>query len=716
MTRLLAFFYLILTFYLNFGFLTLSPISAIDSRVMDTPDAVEKRLEELEELFLTLNTKEEKRAAFHAFEQREAEFQGCGCVEWVTGFPNNFVPPDYKKNKDKNDTAVAAFMEKHDLTDEESKAYLFKDMKDPPSLSRLPCAYHDVGAGIFCSGLGMFTCSECRLVRYCSKKCQKQHWKRHRINCQDRMRAKTWKPRREIERGTPSFLEQKPAGRTVMLWGSTPAIDILKVSDDPITSQSIKTRNLSLAFIASGDLRNVIKTVNALPSDYTGNLSILLNDNNSFVVARNFLMLTWLGIMDNVDEAAEFAVHYWYSVMLQSQHCIHASLTLTRNKIFKEGFVGQNFPLTQTSTISTNFDKDDASHTVSLIRADMLFTTVDIRSANNAWAAVMNGPDRVDYREQLYGSMKPSHRVAMQRWRRFGIVQPLGAPDANFSLTNSSLLIPYSDMGDLFIDDTASPLQGWDLSEVVKAGKEHGTTEEDIMGCLFFYVKDQLLEFSKRLRRFHIAITMYDQDAATLPASLPPHLRRFDRIEVSNVMDEKYLGIDKVLQSWGPLLDRSRDDSALIGSFASWSVDCRRGSASDDSELSSECARKLSEMKPNLFSPLDFVGGPQNATTRHLASLSAVDLAYDNSVAFKKYLKNVGAETAARRAGLRMRVENKVVPPRPGVKIGSKWSALPEILADEDWDTKFSFTRFAPRGYDPIHSERFVEWVVDHGR
>ncbi|EEB91556.1 hypothetical protein MPER_10064, partial [Moniliophthora perniciosa FA553] len=231
--------------------------------------------------------------------------------------------------------------------------------------------------------------------------------------------------------------------------------------------------------------------------------------------------------------------------------------------------------------------------------------------------------------------MKPSHRVAMQRWRRFGILQPLGASNADFNLTNSSLLAPRNDMVDLLVDDTTNPLQGWDLSEVIKVGKEHGTTEEDIMGCLFFYVKDQLLEFSKRLRRFRTAITMYDQDAATLPASLPPHLRRFDRIEASNVMDKKYLGVDKVLRSWGPLLDRYRNGSALIGSFASWTVDCRRGSARDDSELSSDCARKLAEMKPNLFSPLDFVGGPQNATTRHLASLSAVDLVYDNSVAFR---------------------------------------------------------------------------------
>ncbi|EEB91100.1 hypothetical protein MPER_10602, partial [Moniliophthora perniciosa FA553] len=107
---------------------------------MDVPEHLEKQLQELDKLFLTLSTKEEKRAALHAFGTREAEIQGFGSVQWVSESPNNLVPPAYKKNKEKNDAAVAAFM---DVIDEQSTACLYKDMKDAPSLSRLPCAYQN---------------------------------------------------------------------------------------------------------------------------------------------------------------------------------------------------------------------------------------------------------------------------------------------------------------------------------------------------------------------------------------------------------------------------------------------------------------------------------------------------------------------------------------------------------------------------------------------
>ncbi|PBK59037.1 hypothetical protein ARMSODRAFT_899819 [Armillaria solidipes] len=50
-------------------------------------------------------------------------------------------------------------------------------------------------------------------------------------------------------------------------------------------------------------------------------------------------------------------------------------------------------------------------------------------------------------------------------------------------------------------------LIAFSYDEVVKAGKAHGTTDEDLMGGLFFYVKVQLVEFSQRLRRFKIGGT-----------------------------------------------------------------------------------------------------------------------------------------------------------------------------------------------------------------
>ena len=72
------------------------------------------------------------------------------------------------------------------------------------------------------------------------------------------------------------------------------------------------------ACIAAGDLRNVIRTVNELPDDYSGQLTLLINDIQPTIVARNLLLLCILGTTQHhVDAAAEFALHFWYSAFLR---------------------------------------------------------------------------------------------------------------------------------------------------------------------------------------------------------------------------------------------------------------------------------------------------------------------------------------------------------------------------------------------------------------
>lgn len=49
-----------------------------------------------------------------------------------------------------------------------------------------------------------------------------------------------------------------------------------------------------MCFAASGDLRNVIITVNALPADGSRRLTVLVNDRNPRVAVRNFVLLLLL--------------------------------------------------------------------------------------------------------------------------------------------------------------------------------------------------------------------------------------------------------------------------------------------------------------------------------------------------------------------------------------------------------------------------------------
>ena len=117
------------------------------------------------------------------------------------------------------------------------------------------------------------------------------------------------------------------------------------------------------------------------------------------------------------------------------------------------------------------------------------------------------------------------------------------------------------------------------LDEVVKAGKAKGAQPEDIYGCLYFFLSEQLREFHLRLRRFPVSLNVYPLDAASaLPQGIRdgvfttqgvPATIRFDRIKVSNILDANYVGIYGVLTSWGPLL-ADGGFAAVVGHSMNW--------------------------------------------------------------------------------------------------------------------------------------------------
>lgn len=78
----------------------------------------------------------------------------------------------------------------------------------------------------------------------------------------------------------------------------------------------------------SGDLRNIIRTINELPSDYSGEITVLLNDPEPVVVARNMMLLLILGRIADKFKAAEYALHAFYSAFMPTTHEIGIRLAL----------------------------------------------------------------------------------------------------------------------------------------------------------------------------------------------------------------------------------------------------------------------------------------------------------------------------------------------------------------------------------------------------
>ncbi|KAF5389981.1 hypothetical protein D9757_003747 [Collybiopsis confluens] len=165
----------------------------------------------------------------------------------------------------------------------------------------------------------------------------KAHWPSHKKDCKHPYNRSDWKPAWVTQNRSPAFMGNDDSPQShfgsqmapVYVWGNTPATDCLQLEHNEGMAQIIH-RDLNLCcFAASGDIRNMIMTVNGLPKDYQGRCKIVLNDRSSPVTTRNIVILyALLRNGPTVERAADVAVHLMYSSALRPselsefQHCV----------------------------------------------------------------------------------------------------------------------------------------------------------------------------------------------------------------------------------------------------------------------------------------------------------------------------------------------------------------------------------------------------------
>jgi hypothetical protein len=99
--------------------------------------------------------------------------------------------------------------------------------------------------------------------------------------------------------------------------------------------------------------------------------------------------------------------------------------------------------------------------------------------------------------------------------------------------------------------DNADPRHGWPADEV--AATPCGAASADIYGKLHSYLRKMVASFLTRLNGLGKAsFKLLQVDAASLPQFVEPEC--FDRIEVSNISDQGWLGIHRTLFYMIPLL------------------------------------------------------------------------------------------------------------------------------------------------------------------
>ncbi|KAL8772813.1 MAG: hypothetical protein Q9209_002158 [Squamulea sp. 1 TL-2023] len=452
---------------------------------------------------------------------------------------------------------------------------------------------------------------------------------------------------------------------------------------------------------ASGDPRNLMFSISQLPITYKGACTSVLNDKNSNVVARNIVMLLLSAQLPHV-EAAEVILHVWYSARLT-----HGMLVvidkhvrkLIADVLFKIQDKADNVLLSKKWTfgsaeVTVRMYKPQWSTVLQILDAkhDMTKTEQERRK-------VVLAPHRVDYRERELCYFSGSRRLCSTRFRESGVLAPIGFVLEHFTIPNPLL---FNETNSTWLQkDSASPLEGWSTRSIFSTQNLHRTAKNDVNGLLYFHVRSTIEQFCDRLQNpvSKNKLMLYCVDAANLPCLLPTEIRAagFDRIEVSNIADEAYLGLSKTLVTFVPLLkERSvNPQTVLLTLFlnACEIADRVMGNDSNMILVSAQINQVARYLHPDRSKKL------ANDSTQSIKMMAGKDLVRDYDRIFAFYMKSVGFEIYARHTGVEMRKQNTVVeawPMRLKKKPGQKGAKeeFQELMASSC-----------------SGAERYVEWL-----
>ncbi|KAI1394162.1 uncharacterized protein F4822DRAFT_39208 [Hypoxylon trugodes] len=543
-----------------------------------------------------------------------------------------------------------------------------------------------------CSGVGSQSCSYCRLVLYCNSNCQRLHWPTHKADCRNNPLLKpNWRPRWETEYREPAFMGgprlQVFNYQMKYLWGNMPAFDLLNI---PSNEGVDYAKPLSLLFAASGDIRNVVKTITSLPKGFRSPMSIYLNDRDGDVVGRNAIMLLLALAEDDSSVVVENIVHLWYSAFIpQSLYDILRGKIhdLVQDVCSKIAHKAPNAPMGKTWIFGSRslrlvLTKKQWSDLLASLEVPAGLTT---KKAQDIRRAITIAPQRVDHRERRYFAQTPGDRASAQKFREDGIVIPFGASRDPFTVPNPTL---FRNTSTWPLKDDAEPLSGWLKSEVLAVST--GSATNDVYGKLSFLLKDLLIDFHGRLKNMNVAFQLSNINAEGLSGHLGQSVT-FDRIEVSNISDAGYLGMAKVIGFIGPLLKpRNENPHATLVALFLNAVD----EIFDDDEKRKVIKREMGLVYKYL--PMQMPTGPYDANI--IISDVATQQIRDVDKYFNKYMQLHCFPNIVELSGMDFKKKHTIIDPWP-MRLKKKSH---QKGAKEEFDLLLSS--------DNSGCERYMEW------
>lgn len=195
------------------------------------------------------------------------------------------------------------------------------------------------------------------------------------------------------------------------------------------------------AGVASGDLRNVILSVSRLPQVYKSPLTLVINDNDFDIVARNAILLLLFFTIDDPEVAAEHAVHVFYSALLKKS-CYNMARQKIRRLIREVCDKIAGRPAGALVGKTWKFGQRDLRLVLSKESWFKLLSFFDVPrnltkdKAQRVRSRIVSAPERVDFVDRHLANQPAAHRASIVKFRSDGLLLPFGSSRTDFEIPN----------------------------------------------------------------------------------------------------------------------------------------------------------------------------------------------------------------------------------------------------------------------------------------
>ena len=354
-----------------------------------------------------------------------------------------------------------------------------------------------------CEKRGIMVCSGCRLVKYCSKRCQKKHWSAHKADCKSPYAETDW-----LEGSRYDMTAKDASGERMSQIGDRRFLS--KAIQFPLSASSLPTP-CSACLAESGDLSDMVHTILSVPDGYEGEITLHLNHPSPNIAFCNLLSLLAMGTIGEL--SCDMLIQLWYSVAMTGEQ-MHNITIMLRKLVDYEGEVTKgpycaSLPKLPQVTLAIDLEP---KHWVVMFTENTLQSPRHIRKCMEDRHKHLFSPQGKKYAVEMLTTLSPHQRVSWDNFAQLGMLLPLRAFNAHHNVQNPFLF----DVDNRWRPESQlDPLQCWSRDETIAAGEECGVPINDIYGALFFLIRRKLSACIQKLskHRFHIVVTCCEPSA-----------------------------------------------------------------------------------------------------------------------------------------------------------------------------------------------------------